>query len=184
MSINLYGAPELSMQQAANYRQNLIIGASLQISAPSGQYDADKLVNLGTNRWTVKPEVGLSKAVGRWTIELAAGAAFYEDNDEFFGGRAREQEPIYSVQGGAIYSFANGMWAAVGASYYTGGRTTVDGSRGDDLQENTRVGVIVTVPVNRHNSVKLYANSGVATRTGSDFDTGGVTWQYRWGGGL
>jgi hypothetical protein len=184
VSINLYGAPALSLREAVTYRQNVILGASLQISAPSGQYDADKLVNLGTNRWTIKPELGLSKAVGRWTVELAAAAAFYEDNDEFFGGRTREQEPIYSVQGGAIYSFGSGVWAAIGASYYTGGRTTVDGSKGNDLQENTRLGVIVTVPVNRHNSIKLYANTGVATRTGSDFDSGGVAWQYRWGGGL
>lgn len=183
-SINLYGAPALTMKEAATYRQDLIIGASLQVLAPTGQYDGERLINLGSNRWAVKPEIGLSKAIGRWTLELAAAAAFYEDNDDFLGGKLREQEPIYSVQGGAICSFGGGVWAAVGATYYTGGRTTVDGVRGNDLQENMRVGVIVTLPVNRHNSIKLYANTGVSTRTGSDFDTGGVAWQYRWGGGL
>lgn len=184
VSINLFGAPALTMKEAAAYRQNLIVGASLQIVAPIGQYDASKLINLGSNRWGVKPEIGVSKAMGRWTLELAAAAMLYEDNERFFGGRTREQEPIYSVQGGAIYSFGGGVWVAVGATYYTGGRTTVDAVRGNDLQENTRVGVIVTVPINRHNSLKLYANTGVSTRTGSDFDIGGVAWQYRWGGGL
>lgn len=184
VSINLYGAPALTMKEAAGYRQNLIVGASLQVLAPTGQYDPARLINLGSNRWAVKPEIGVSKAMGRWTLELAAAAAFYEDNDDFFGGKLREQDPIYSVQGGAICNFGGGVWAAVGATYYTGGRTTVDGVRGNDLQENMRAGVIVTVPVNRHNSVKLYANTGVSTRTGSDFDTGGVAWQYRWGGGL
>lgn len=185
VSINLLGAPALSLGQAATFRQELIFGASLQIAAPMGQYDSDKLVNLGTNRWAIKSELGLSKAVGRWTVELAAAAAFYEDNDDFFaGGRTREQQPIYSAQGGAIYSFNSGVWMALGATYYAGGRTTVDGVEGDDLQQNTRVGVIVTVPVNRHNSVKLYANTGVSTRTGTDFDAGGIAWQYRWGGGL
>jgi hypothetical protein len=184
ISINLYGAPAQSLQEAASFRQDLIVGASLQLTAPSGQYDSDKLVNLGTNRWTVKPELGVSKAAGRWTLELAAAASFYEDNDDFFGGRRREQEPIYSLQGLAIYNFPGGVWAALGATYYTGGRTTVDGIRGNDLQENTRVGAIVTLPLNRHNSIKLYANTGVATRTGTDFDTAGIAWQYRWGGGL
>jgi len=184
VSINLLGGPALSLREAATFRQDLIVGASLQVWAPTGQYDSDKLINLGSNRWVVKPEIGLSKALGRWTLELTAAAAFYEDNDDFFGGKTREQESIYSVQGGAICSFGSGLWAAFGASYYTGGRSTVDGVRGNDLQENMRVGVIVTVPVNRHNSLKLYANTGVSTRTGSDFDTGGVAWQYRWGGGL
>ena len=184
VSINLYGGPALALREAATFRQNLIVGASLQISAPVGQYDSDKLINLGTNRWALRPELGVSKAVGRWTLELAAAAAFYEDNDDFFGGKTREQEPIYSAQAGAIYSFPNGVWTAIGATYYTGGRTTIDGVEGDDLQQNTRVGVIVTVPVNRHNSVKLYANTGVSTRTGTDFDAGGIAWQYRWGGGL
>jgi hypothetical protein len=184
VSINLYGGPALSLREATTFRQDLIVGASLQVWAPTGQYDSSKLINLGSNRWAVKPEIGLSKALGRWTLELTAAAAFYEDNDDFFGGKTREQEPIYSVQGGAICNFGSGLWAAFGASYYTGGRSTVGGVKGNDLQENMRVGVIVTVPVNRHNSIKLYANTGVSTRTGSDFDTGGVAWQYRWGGGL
>jgi hypothetical protein len=42
----------------------------------------------------------------------------------------------------------------------------------------------VALPVNRHNSIKLYGSTGVSTRTGSDFDVVGIAWQYRWGGGL
>jgi hypothetical protein len=63
-SVNLYGAPALSLQEFAHYRQDVIIGASLQVSAPLGQYNPDKLVNIGTNRWSFKPEVGISKAWG------------------------------------------------------------------------------------------------------------------------
>jgi hypothetical protein len=70
------------------------------------------------------------------------------------------------------------------ATYYTGGRTTVDGVKGDTLQENTRLGLTVALPVNRYNSIKLYASTGVFARTGSNFNTGGIVWQFRWGGGL
>jgi hypothetical protein len=183
-SVNLYGAPALSLQEFAHYRQGLIIGASLQVSAPLGQYDADKLVNIGTNRWSFKPEVGISKAWGPLTLELATGVTLYTDNDDFFGGKTRAQAPIYSVQGHVSYTLGAGIWVAVDGTYYTGGRTTIDGVEGNDLQKNTRLGVTMALPVNRYTSVKLYASTGVSTRTGSDFDVVGIAWQYRWGGGL
>jgi hypothetical protein len=183
-SVNLYGAPALSLQEFASYKQDLIIGASLQVSAPLGQYDADKVVNLGTNRWSFKPELGISKAVGPLTLELTTGVTLYTDNHDFFGGKTRAQAPIYSVQGHVSYTVGAGIWVALDGTYYTGGRTTVDGVEGDDLQKNTRLGVTVALPVNRHTSVKLYGSTGVSTRTGSDFDAVGILLQYRWGGGL
>jgi hypothetical protein len=183
-SVNLYGAPALSLQEFVNYRQNLIIGASLQVSAPLGQYDADKLVNIGTNRWSCKPELGISKAVGPLTLELTTGVTLYTDNHDFFGGKTRAQAPIYSVQGHVSYSLGAGIWAALDGTYYTGGRTTVDGVEGNDLQNNTRLGVTIALPVNRHTSVKLSGRTGVSTRTGSDFDAVGIVVQYRWGAGL
>jgi hypothetical protein len=108
-SINLYGAPALSLKEFRNYKQDLIIGASLQITAPTGQYDSSKLVNLSTNRWSFKPEIGFSKAVGDWTGELQAGATFFSDNTDFFGGKTRSQKALYSLQGHAIYAFNAGV---------------------------------------------------------------------------
>lgn len=183
-SVNLYGAPALSLQEFADYKQDLIIGASLQVSAPLGQYDSSKLLNIGTNRWSIKPELGVSKALGPLTLELDAGVTFYTNNDDFLNGMTLEQDPIYAVQGHLIYNFGAGVWGALDATYYTGGRTTVDGVKGDTLQENTRLGLTVALPVNRHNSIKLYASTGVFARTGSNFNTGGIVWQFRWGGGL
>lgn len=183
-SVNLYGAPALSLQEFADYKQDLIIGASLQVSAPLGQYDSSKLLNIGTNRWSIKPELGVSKALGPLTLELDAGVTFYTNNDDFLNGMTLEQAPIYAVQGHLIYNFGAGVWGALDATYYTGGRTTVDGVKGDNVQENTRLGLTVALPVNRHNSIKLYASTGVFARTGSNFNTGGIVWQFRWGGGL
>ena len=120
-SLNLYGAPALSLKEFASYQQDLIIGASVQMSVPSGQYDADKLVNIGSNRWFVKPELGLSKTWGPWTLELATAATFFSENDDFLGGKTREQDPIYSVKGGLIYGFRNGIWVALNGTYFTGG---------------------------------------------------------------
>jgi hypothetical protein len=183
-SVNFFGAPALSLKEFANYRQDTIIGASLELTAPTGQYDPDKLVNNGTNRWSLKPEIGLSKAWGPLTAELSAAARFFSDNDDFLGGSTREQDPIYSFQGDLIYAFNSGVWTAVTGTYLTGGRTEVDGVSNDDLQKNSRLGVTLALPVNRYNSIKLYASTGVATRTGGDYNLVGIAWQVRWGGGL
>jgi hypothetical protein len=183
-SINFFGAPALSLKEFASYEQDVIVGASVQVSVPMGQYDSNKLVNVGTNRWSVKPEIGMSKELGKLTLELNGSATYYTDNDNFLGGQTRQQDPIYAVQGHVIYSFSHGIWAALDATYYMGGQTTVDSVTGNDRQRNSRGGATVALPVNRYNSLKLYASTGVSTRTGSDFDTFGIAWQTRWGGGL
>lgn len=183
-SLNLFGAPAYPLDEFKHYRQDLVIGTVLEVTAPGGQYDADKLVNIGTNRWSIKPEIGIAKSFGPLTLELAGGVRFFSENDEFFGGQLREQEPIYSVQGHLVYSFGYGIWAAVDGTFYTGGQTTVDGSKSNDRLENSRMGATLALPVNRYNSVKIYYSTGVSTRIGSDFDVAGIAWQYRFGGGF
>ncbi len=184
LSINFYGAPALTLKEFADWEQDLIIGASLRVIPPWGQYDASKLINIGTNRWSFKPEIGMSKAVGPWTLELQAAATFFTENDDFFGGNTRSQEPLYSLQGHLIYGFRSGIWASFDATYFAGGRTTVNGVLNYDLQQNWRLGGTLALPVNRANSLKFYASSGVSARTGNNYDLIGVAWQYRWGGGL
>jgi hypothetical protein len=184
LSVNLYGAPALTLPEFADWEQDLIIGASLQVWAPWSQYDSSKLVNIGTNRWSFKPEVGISKAVGPWTLELQAAVTFFTDNADFFGGNTRSQDPLYSLQGHLIYGFRSGIWTSVDATYVAGGRTTLNGVLNNDLQQNWRAGATLALPLDRANSIKFYASSGVAARTGNNYDLIGIAWQYRWGGGL
>jgi hypothetical protein len=184
LAVNFYGAPAMSAAQFAGYRQDLIVGASLSLSAPFGQYDPQRLVNLGTNRWSIKPELGVSQALGPWTVELAAGATWFSRNDEFFQGNTREQEPLYSAQLHLTRQFGRGLWGAVSATYYEGGRTTLNGVAQDDRQKGTRGGLTLALPLTRQQSIKLFYQSGLYARAGSDFDTFGLAWQYRWGEGL
>jgi hypothetical protein len=183
IAVNLYGAPALSTEEFKEYRQDLIIGVSVAVSAPLGQYDSDKLVNIGTNRWAVKPEIGLSKAWGPLVLELAAGVLFFTTNDDFFGGRTLEREPLYSVQGHVIYNFGHGIWGAVDVVGYRGGRTSVDGKKGDDIQETVRAGATLSFAIGPHSSIKLYGITGAYARIGASMHTGGIAWQVRWGGG-
>jgi len=181
-SVNFHGAPALTAREFAGYKQDLIIGASLQVSAPLGQYDSSKLVNIGTNRWAFKPELGFSKAWGAWIFEIDPGVVFYRANTDFLNGGTLQQDHLYTVQGHIVRGFSSGVWLALDGTYYTGGRTTVNGVEGDTLQTNTRAGLTLALPVDRYNSVKLYASTGTSSR-GGDFTTFGIAWQHRWGGG-
>jgi hypothetical protein len=184
LAVNLYGAPALSPAQFRAYQQDTIVGASLVVTAPWGQYDGSKLVNIGTNRWSFKPEVGVSQALGPWILEGAFGVTFFSDNDDFVGGHTRKQDPLYAAQAHVIYYFDPGLWAALDATYYAGGRTSVDGALNDDLQQNSRWGGTLGKSLDRRNSLKAYFSSGVSARTGTKFNTAGVAWQYLWGAGL
>jgi hypothetical protein len=179
LSVNFRGAPALSPQEFAGYQQDLIVGASVQVVAPAGQYDDDRVVNIGTNRWSIKPEIGLSKAWKHLNVEMAAGATFYTANADFVNGK-KEQDPIYSLQGHIVHVFQTGRWLAADATYYRGGRSTVNGIVGPDLQANSRFGITLGFPLNRLQALKVSASTGVSTRTGTDFDTLSLIWQRRW----
>jgi len=183
-SVNLYGAPAMSLAEFPSYQQDVIIGASLAITAPLGQYDSSRLVNLGNNRWSFKPELGVSKRLGPVTLELSAATTFYTDNNQYLGDRTFSQNPTYQAQVHLIYAFSNGVWASLDGTYFAGGSTKVDGVGNHDFQENTRYGGTLSLPLNRNHSLKLFASEGAHTRTGSEYDAVGIVWQYRFGGGL
>jgi Putative MetA-pathway of phenol degradation len=183
ISVNFFGAPALSMEDFPTYRQDIIVGAGLQVTAPLGQYDSTKLLNVGTNRWSFKPELGVSKAWGPVILELIPAITFFTKNDDFLDGKTLQQDPIYSVQGHLIYEFFPALWAALDATYYAGGRTSIDGEKGEQ-PENVRLGLTAALSVSRHQSIKLYGSTGIYNRTDNDFWAVGIAWQYRWGGGL
>jgi len=184
LSVNFYGAPALTLPEYPAYKQDLVIGASVQVTAPWGQYDPSKAVNLGTHRWSIKPDVGFSKAFAPFTIDLTAGVTLFSRNDDYFGGQSLDQAPLYSAQVNLSYDFGRGIWAALGATFYRGGRTTVNDAPKDNTLSNARMGLTIAVPIDRYYAIKFNASSGVSTRTGTDFDTVGLVLQYRWGAGL
>ena len=181
MSVIFIGGPALPLSGFKDYKQNFVMGTSLQIYFPVGQYDPEKVVNLGTNRFTFKPELGISKTINRLVLELALAGQFFTINNNYYYGKTMKQDPIGSIQGHVNYNFRKGIWAALDGTFYWGGKTTIDGMEGDNLQENTRIGFTFALPLNIRHSLKLNLSTGASTRTGSDFDAITLVWQYRWG---
>ena len=181
LSTLFFGGPALSMEEFIKHESDVTVGGSFEVTAPLGQYDSDKLLNIGTNRWSFKPELGISKALGPFTLEFISGIRFYTDNDDFLDGRTLEVDPLYSFQGHVIYSFPSGIWVGIDGLYYSG-QPTVNGDRRENLA-NARLGLTLSLPINVYNSVKLYGSADVYSKTDTEFVVVGIAWQFRWGAG-
>ncbi|MBW2476686.1 MAG: transporter [Deltaproteobacteria bacterium] len=175
-AVNLYGAPPLQGQEYARYRAateiETIVGAGLSIQLPTGDYMDDKLINLGSNRFTFRPQVGVVHTRGKWSLETTAIVALFTDNDEFFNGHKLEQDPLYAVNGHLIYTFRPGVWASASAGYDYGGRSTLDGEKKDDRKQDIGWALSVGLPLSRHFGVKIaYVGSRTQESTGVDSDS-------------
>jgi hypothetical protein len=178
MSVILSGSPAMTAAEFARAPRRTILGVSFSVVPPVGQYDSAKLVNLGSNRWSFKPEIGISYPRDRWTIDGYAGLWLFTDNNSYYpGASTRHQDPIVALQGHASYSYGRRAWLAFDATWYAGGRTVVNDGDKSDLQRNTRLGATWAVPVGTRQSLKFAYSAGATTRIGADFRTITVAWQ-------
>jgi len=178
LGINLLGSPALDRKQFSQYQQKTIFGVSFVTSVPTGNYVSDKRVNIGTNRWGFKPEVGISKRFEHVYAELYSGVWFYTKNDEFLGSKEMDQNPVFSFQGHASYYFKNQMWVGINANWFSGGKTVVDDLPAGSVINSSRIGATWSVPLSRSQSVKLQFNTGVFKSLGLNYDSIMLSYQY------
>jgi hypothetical protein len=175
-AVNLLGAPPLRGEAFARYRagtrRETIVGAALAVHPPLGEYLEDKLLNLGSNRFTIRPQVGAVHTRGRWSFEATGDVWLYTDNDEFFGGRRREQEPLYTLQAHVAYTYGPGLWVIASAAYATGAQSTIDGVAKNDRREDVVGALGLGFPVTRRIGGKIgYLGQRRRESVGADGDT-------------
>ena len=182
LSVLLAGAPAMTLQQMMKSPRKPIIGASLLVTAPTGQYYPQKFVNLGTNRWGFKPEIALSYPLGKkWLADLYGAAWLFTTNDSFFPGTStRSQDRIGSLQAHISYSFTPKAWIAFDWTSYRGGQATVDGNRVGTRLTSSRAGATLAFPVGSRHAVKIAYSTGAIVRFGANFNTFSVGWQTVW----
>jgi hypothetical protein len=175
----LLGAPATALKDLVKAPRKTILGTSLSIVAPTGQYMPEKLINLGTSRWAFKPELAISQPVGkRWLVDIYAGLWLFTKNDSYYpGSSVRTQNPLGSFQGHISYNIQPLMWAALDMTFYTGGNSVIDGVPMNDRQSNSRIGATMVLPVGKRNSLKFAFSTGAIIRSGADFSTVSVGWQ-------
>jgi hypothetical protein len=184
-AINLYGAPPLEGKEFAVYRSKVdvetIIGTALVVHLPTGDYMDDKLINLGTNRYTFRPQLGLVHNRGKWSMELTGEVLLYTDNNDFFNGNKLEQDPYYTIQTHLVYTFFPGLWTAASAGYGYGGKSTVSGVEKNDLRENLAWALSFGFPITRQLGVKvIYLATRSQESIGQDTDSIGVGFAVFW----
>lgn len=180
LSADLLGGPALEPREFALREAQTIVGTSLSVIAPTGQYVPTRFINVGANRWAFKPEVGLSQPLGDWFVETAAGAWIFSDNTNFVGGRRRSQAPLPVMQWHGGYLWRPGFWLAADVTFLTGGRTSVDHIDDNDHQRNIRYGLTLSFPLAAQWSGKLAWSRGLTTAIGGNFQTISLALQYRW----
>jgi len=179
LSVLFLGAPAVTVEEFAKSSPQTVLGASITVTAPTGQFFSDKLINLGTNRWSFKPEIGLSYMISKqWFIDLYAGVWFCTTNNSFYPGTSiRSQDPLLTFQTHLSYNFNPLMWAAIDFTYYTGGQSSINDIYNDDRQNNSRVGATFNFPISRQSAIKLAYSTGAVIRIGGDFSTISAAWQ-------
>ena len=188
VSINLKGGPTMSPREFVKWKQKVLLGASLKVVAPTGQYDPTKLINWGTNRWSFKPEFGYSQRWGKWVLDGYAGVWFFTTNHDYWsrnaffpGTRSQTQKPIGAFEGHLSYDFKFGFWVSLDGNYWFGGKTSVAGIE-DPLtrQANSRLGGTGSVRIAKHQSLKFSYSNGTYIQFGGNYQNVSVAWQYSW----
>ena len=180
-SVNLRGGPAMRLKEFRQWREKSLVGASLTVVFPTGQYDPARAINPGTNRWALKPELGISRRWGRVVTETYAGAWLFSTNREYFPGTSvRSQRPMAAVEAHIAYNWKPGLWASFDGNFWAGGRSTIDGIRKQDLQKNSRGGMTFSSPISRHQSMKFSYSRGTYVNIGGDFQSISLGWQYSW----
>jgi hypothetical protein len=190
LSINLKGGPAMPVQKYMKWKQKVLLGASVKVIAPTGQYDPTKLVNWGTNRWSFKPEFGYSQAWGKWELDGYAGVWFFTTNNDFWsrniyypGTRSQTQNPIGSFEGHLSYDIKPRLWASLDGNFWFGGKTSAGGVVNPlSEQTNSRIGGTVSVPITKHQSLKFSYSDGTYIRFGGNYQNVSLAWQYSWVG--
>jgi hypothetical protein len=182
-AFNLYGAPAMDLKGFAAYRQKTNLGLSLAAALPLGEYDPTKLINLGSNRFSLKPEIGLSHLLGKWTLEIYGGVWLFTDNDDFYGGKTREQAAIGSLQIHVLYTFKPRLWVAVEGTSTAGAGRRSTASRISTCRR-TRDSERRSPILGPRRSLKVTFSRGAYTTIGADFTSLVVGYQYLWGAGF
>lgn len=180
LSVNLIGAPALNPEDYTTYNQKTIVGVSIQIIDPIGTYYSDKVLNLGSNRWTFRPQIGVSHRAGDWLYEAYLGMWIFTQNANFYYGNRLTQKPLFTSKVHVVYSFTNGMWGGLGVGYGYGGKTAVNNEPREFNISTFRLQGAFVVPFRQQHTVKLKFESGIRLEEGPDFNAVTLAYQYRW----
>jgi hypothetical protein len=181
-SVNLKGGPAMDVTEFRSWRQKTLIGASMVVVTPTGQYDAARLINYSARHWAFRPEIGLSQRWRRWLVDVYGAVWLFTPNrQEYPTHFVQTQKPIAAVESHLSYDVKARLWFSFDANFWRGGTTSLNGvERPLTLQENSRIGATASIPVSRRQSLKFSYSGGAYYTFGGNFQSLSLAWQYSW----
>lgn len=178
--VNIFGSPALSPKEFQRFKEETVLGTSIVISVPTGQYDNSKIVNLGANRWGFKPEIGFSYGYDKFYFEMYSGIWFFTPNSEYLKTNTLKQDPIFNFQAHTLYMFPSKIWLGIDLNYFSGGQSSINGIYNNDMLHNSRFGGVIGYPISKNHSLKFQAHTGLTTSSGSNYTILTLAYQYIW----
>jgi hypothetical protein len=179
----LKGAPALTPQEFSAYEPTTTVGMSVTVTAPTGLYHADKVLNLGSDRWSFKPEVAVTHPFGKkrdWEVDGYANAYFFTDNSNYHGRQILRQDALTGLEGHLSYSFTSNVWASLDTRYAFRGDTQVDGVDQHNSQQSATLGSELSVSLSSRNSLLFLFARTVLSRNAPASTGFTVKYIYTW----
>jgi hypothetical protein len=184
LSVNVFGAPAMHVRDFIRWKQKTLLGISLTVAAPTGQYDSTKAVNWGSNRWSIKPELGYSRRRGNWVVDAYTGVWFYSTNQHSFSlpnSVPQSEAPVESVETHLSYDLKPRLWISVDGNCWFGGVSTLNGiANPGTRQTSSRIGVTASMPLGKHQSAKVSYSDDAVSSFGAKYQNLSVALQYSW----
>jgi hypothetical protein len=161
------------------YEPRFSVDFLADLAVPIGEYDSDRPLNLGQNRWYGRIGAPVVWQLGAWvpgrrtTLEAIPAVWLFGDNTDFVG-QTLATEPLFQLDAHVTRDLSERLWASLDGVWYTGGTATVDGVKGEALN-NLAVGVTLGYQVNKNMILTAGYKSTVDDRAPGDLQMDGLT---------
>ncbi len=140
LDFNLFGATPLKgTADLLNYEPSWTVDAAVMLGVPIGEYDADKLVNMGLNRWygrlalPIKYHFGVFSPGYMSSFEITPSVWIFDENDDFLG-QDLENDPLWQLEAHLTQDFTPTFFGSLDLLYRSGFQSEIDGTEvGDDV---------------------------------------------------
>ena len=182
LAVNLLGTPKIkTIFDYLNYEPTWTLDAAVMLGVPIGQYDADKIVNLGLNRFfgriafPFKYHFRVFSPGYRSSLEVVPSVWLFAENDDFVGQKL-QNDPMWQLEAHWTHDFTRQFFGSIDLLYRNGFQSEIDGVNiGSDVEIGD-LGFTLNFQVTENVTIRTSFSSNVFGD--SDVDTSMIRLQF------
>jgi hypothetical protein len=131
-------AAQKSIPDALRYEPGFSVDLLADLAIPVGEYNSSQPLNLGQNRWYGRLGAPVVWQLGPWvpgrrtTLEFLPAVWMFGTNNNYVG-QTMKTDPLFQLDAHLTRDFTESLWGALDASWYNGGKATINGVEGKKL---------------------------------------------------